>query len=1744
MSKRIVSAFLVFVLLVSSVDINALAMPDIKDGVSENALDSYDAVENDSVEEDTAKDAVKEDDTVKSDEAEDDTAKNDVNEDDTVKNDTVEDDSTNSDEAEDDASKNDETEDDASKSDEAETDASKGDTTEDNATEDSDAENDEKLEDKDSIAEDETEAEAPSYSTTESFLIDTESPYDGDYLLVANVSTIAGGASESVGELPTEDAASYNMESSNESAFSSENPYIYDFDDNGRGIIDPASFLPEPVFDEAGVDYQASEETAETTYYIGYERIFYLDRTSGATYDPVECVCVAISKYSTVWVPLDDPIYVKNAGDMQEYMDELAKEFDNQFPKMTESFGSKERVDELYGDNDGKTALLCYDIDGNGMSGDTYTAGYFYYLDLNINHTKKTKNNIDCLHIDSWHGMNRKTASNTLDPLYSKRTMVHELQHMINYSICRDNENSFNKLNIPTYLNEAYSEAAAHLCYGAATNRIKTYNQYSYIDEGKVSLLNWGGYHKLSNYALSYLFSQYIRIQYENGENIYKDTMADLTETNDLFGIIANKLGVSREELLFNFHAALFLKNAEGEYGFGGEAWAETFRSKSTKADTALSLEPGAAVVIPFSDSFEPSGAGKNIRFAGMYKELTKDDVEVQVTGVADITQELGELQLSATVLPKGVSQSVIFSLPYEADRVHAEVTADGLVSALSNGTVTVRAASVLNPARYTDVKINISGQQAVIVEHTRDLLLNGIRVKYTITRPEDAVLYYTMDGTEPTLSSDEMPEEGLLYDKKGSYVLRIWAHDPSGEYRDCYNKENIVIEQVNEPVIIAQKADAENVFAYNITIQANEGETVYYTTDETTPSIGNGIKYNGGFTIDTPGTTILRAVAIKEGMTVSNVVTYEVRNYAELVMEQRRSPVFGGIRVNYTASKPENVEFYYTMDGTEPTTDSTVIPDDGILFDEAGSYTLKVLGHAPNEGYRDAYDEDEIVVEQLKGPVIDAQTEVVSLGIQRMTIKAEEGAVIYYTKDSSIPSMENGIKYEDSFTIDTLGTTTVKAVALKEGMADSSVVSRDIKVQYSHEYMSESERKPYMTQMSFSLNKKSTEGVRFSILPIMEKEIVDAKFVDDSGDFLLKRLAGKNNWSLSLINKDIVKKTYQTKVRVISKTSDNEAYADVIDIKIKITDVSPKVSLKAVTINTAYPLAGYPIVAASKSGKVAILGIGNGNNTGFIDNFEIKDGMIYLKKPYNEFVKTASNKPVLSGKLYVQVDGYEPQELNLNIKTTNKAPVLTPSASAIRLNYNKLSDDKSFDFTLDKKISAKEKIRISDIKAVSLNENAGKNYRNVAGLLQDDNAVSCSDGQHIKVRLKTVKAGTYTLPLLISAGTEEDTFRDVSCNVKFTIEKADVLPGFKLSTAKLKLNRRTSGEKAYIAVRTSAQSNLELADVECEYSETTGSVNKDKNVSLAYNVDTKQLEAKIVDEPAGNTYKFECTSVYKGISGNADEQGETEDGRQNENGDSKHVLTENIVQNKAQDNIKGKTVIVTVTIIDKAPTVTLKAKGSIDVLNRDSSAITYTIKKTNFTDEITRVDFARASKITSSILDARDFFNAPLLNEDSTVTVSAKKDVVFTKGMKYAFRLKFKLKDNQKVEIIATKDIIIKPRQSSVKLKATAKPVFYTYVNRGNNTQDVTLQSNNGIIEKVEYNESSNKKVPKGIEPIFDEYGQLKRVTFDGSENIKKGSYKLTFHVYYKGQMWEKATSRKESYAKAKVVRLTVVVK
>jgi phi13 family phage major tail protein len=77
---------------------------------------------------------------------------------------------------------------------------------------------------------------------------------------------------------------------------------------------------------------------------------------------------------------------------------------------------------------------------------------------------------------------------------------------------------------------------------------------------------------------------------------------------------------------------------------------------------------------------------------------------------------------------------------------------------------------------------------------------------------------------------------------------------------------------QCTKPV--ANKASGTYEEEFEVTLTAGEDETIYYTTNGTTPSDTNGDTYSTAITID--ASCALRAIAVKAGMNNSEVVTYE----------------------------------------------------------------------------------------------------------------------------------------------------------------------------------------------------------------------------------------------------------------------------------------------------------------------------------------------------------------------------------------------------------------------------------------------------------------------------------------------------------------------------------------------------------------------------------------------------------------------------------------------------------------------------------------------------------------------------------------------------------------------------------------------------------------------------------------------------------------------------------------------------
>ncbi|HQM86128.1 MAG TPA: chitobiase/beta-hexosaminidase C-terminal domain-containing protein, partial [bacterium] len=132
----------------------------------------------------------------------------------------------------------------------------------------------------------------------------------------------------------------------------------------------------------------------------------------------------------------------------------------------------------------------------------------------------------------------------------------------------------------------------------------------------------------------------------------------------------------------------------------------------------------------------------------------------------------------------------------------------------------------------------------------------------------------------------------------------------------------------VAAPVFTASNSNPtpDTIYITNITTDTPEA-SIRYTTDGTNPSETNGVLYTGGnITIAQP--TTVKAIAYKTDWTTSSITTVVYK-------KKPATPSFsipGGlynneIMVGITSSTPD-VTIYYTTNGSEPTTASTIYSD------------------------------------------------------------------------------------------------------------------------------------------------------------------------------------------------------------------------------------------------------------------------------------------------------------------------------------------------------------------------------------------------------------------------------------------------------------------------------------------------------------------------------------------------------------------------------------------------------------------------------------------------------------------------------------------------------------------------------------------------------------------------------------------------------------------------------------------------
>ena len=244
----------------------------------------------------------------------------------------------------------------------------------------------------------------------------------------------------------------------------------------------------------------------------------------------------------------------------------------------------------------------------------------------------------------------------------------------------------------------------------------------------------------------------------------------------------------------------------------------------------------------------------------------------------------------------------------------------------------------------------------------------------------------------------------------------------------------------------------------------STEGAEIYYTTDGSEPKRTNGTKYTGAIPVTAnPGqsiTTTIRAIAVKDKMqdsgiatftytitakdkltsitapqaiTVANGTAYDAMNLPATVGIVTEGNTVTSASVTWDTTTPASgsydpdvlTEQTVTLNGTVTCPDN--IDDNGVTLTTTITITISAAG---------------IVGAPTASPASGTYTENQSVTLTSST----EGGEIYYTIDGTSPSCTNGTKYTEAISV--TGTegksvqTTIKAIAVKNGMQNSDVVT------------------------------------------------------------------------------------------------------------------------------------------------------------------------------------------------------------------------------------------------------------------------------------------------------------------------------------------------------------------------------------------------------------------------------------------------------------------------------------------------------------------------------------------------------------------------------------------------------------------------------------------------------------------------------------------------------------------------------
>ena len=379
---------------------------------------------------------------------------------------------------------------------------------------------------------------------------------------------------------------------------------------------------------------------------------------------------------------------------------------------------------------------------------------------------------------------------------------------------------------------------------------------------------------------------------------------------------------------------------------------------------------------------------------AVVYRFSTDTDV-VKTVSAPVITINGDKASITCSTADADIYYTTDGSAPTESSNLYKEAIT------LTPGT-TVKAFAVR--AGYEDSSV-VSQTYTVTLTAPSIAIDNSGNV--TITSAEGADIYYTTDGADPTAASTKYA---------AAFTVTSGATVKAIAVKAGYENSSVASQTYKATLT----APSIKIKGSELTITAAEGAVIRYTLDGEVPTSASAI-YEAPVTL-TKAVTV-KAIAEKGGYTSSSVATDSYKP----VLDKPEIKVSGN-KVTITAA--DGAVVYYTLDGGTPSDKAAKYESEITL---AKSATVKAIA------VKDGFENSDVAAKEVK---LALDKPVIKVSGNKVTITAADGAAVYYTLDGGTPS-DKAAKYEKEITLDK--STTVKAIAVKDGFENSDVSVREV---------------------------------------------------------------------------------------------------------------------------------------------------------------------------------------------------------------------------------------------------------------------------------------------------------------------------------------------------------------------------------------------------------------------------------------------------------------------------------------------------------------------------------------------------------------------------------------------------------------------------------------------------------------------------------------------------------------------------